>query len=157
MILNTGVDSALFCIAPSHDPKHWCWHLKIYFNCCSLFRYCEKRCKKKRKHAKTFVIYLAKRSENHAKRFAFRFHFAYRRKKIMLKRDRLHSLHTLPSNHLLMLYCITFWCIMQPYNMLLCQHMSTVVDELKFCVQNVAWVSLTIRKLKFPFSFLYFI
>jgi hypothetical protein len=39
-----------------------------------------------RKHAKKCVIYFAKRSENHVKRFAFRFHFHVREKKNYAKK-----------------------------------------------------------------------
>jgi hypothetical protein len=50
-----------------------------------------KRCETKRKHAKNFVIGFAKRCQNHAKRFVFRFHFACKRKKCKRKRDTLVS------------------------------------------------------------------
>jgi hypothetical protein len=42
------------------------------------------RCETKRKHATNFVFCFAKRSENHVKQFAFRFHFAYKLKRATL-------------------------------------------------------------------------
>jgi hypothetical protein len=40
---------------------------------------------------KIYVICFAKRNENHAKRFVFRFHFAWSEKKIKRKKDTLYQ------------------------------------------------------------------
>jgi hypothetical protein len=48
-----------------------------------------KKMQNKLKYAKNLCYFFRKKSENHGKRFAFRFNFAWSEKKILAKKDNL--------------------------------------------------------------------